>query len=93
MEAFDPDVDKTKNYQKMATEYIMKFLQIIVAILIVRTFLNNLGKEESQSLKYSSSLTLTYKITDVPRLFAVHQFIFFDKTELKNRIKCKLFND
>jgi hypothetical protein len=67
-------------------------LKLLIGItlfgLIVWKYLSILGSEKSQSLKYKMHSNLTYPIKDVPRLLAAHQFVFFQKEELENRILC-----
>ena len=56
-------------------------------------FTNNLGQQKSQSLKYFRETFLEYDLSDVPRLIPMHHFSFFDTQEIKDRIRCKIFND
>ena len=68
-------------------------LKILFYILIIKTYLDTLGTEESQTLVYSSHLFLNYTLSDLPRLLPFHQFASFDTEAVKNRIKCKVYND
>ena len=44
-------------------------------------------------MEYFTRSNLTYNLTDVPKLIPMHQFTFFDKEEVKDRLKCRLYND
>jgi len=50
----------------------------VFGVLLLNTYLNILGLEMSQSLKYESFLSLSYDASLVPRLLPVHQFLSFD---------------
>ena len=36
---------------------------------------------------------LTYNVTDIPELLPVHQFAYFDKEELDDKMACRLKED
>jgi hypothetical protein len=55
---------------------------IPTGIAVLFKFLNNLGKEKSQNLKYFRSTFLEYDLSEVPRMFPMHHFSFFDTQEI-----------
>ena len=61
--------------------------------LIVQRSLDKLGLEKAQSVKYESHTNLSYPVKDIPRLLPVHQFTFFNRTEVIDRIKCITYGD
>jgi hypothetical protein len=64
-----------------------------VFVAVVSPYLNLLGTEKSQSMEPIKRTNLTYTITDLPELLPVHQFAFFDKEELHDKMACKLKED
>jgi hypothetical protein len=53
---------------------------------VVKDYIDLIGKEKSQKLTYYDRTNLTYPISDVPRVFGVHQFTFFKKEEVTRRM-------
>jgi hypothetical protein len=72
---------------------MMKVAKVLVTIGILDSYLDILGLEESQSLKYLSLMTLSYLPSDIPRLLPVHQFVSVETLAVKNRIRCLLYKD
>jgi hypothetical protein len=71
----------------------MKVLKYLSVILLINTYLNILGTEKSQELKYISSLEFKYTLKDLPRLLAMHEFITVETEAVKNRMRCLVYND
>ena len=44
-------------------------------------------------MKYIGRSNMTYEIDKVPSLLPMHQFAFFEKEEIENRIKCRKYID
>ena len=69
-------------------KYKKKIFCVVGSILIPTgfavfiKFINNLGKEKSQSLKYFRSTFLEFNLTEVPRMVPMHHFSFFDTQEI-----------
>ena len=66
---------------------------LAISLGIIHSYLDILGLENSQTLKYTSLNTLTYAAKDIPSLLPVHQFLSFDTDKVKDRIRCILMND
>ena len=67
-----PKLSNPKNYFKLVQDTMKKILKWVFGVLILNTYLNILGLEMSQSVKYQSSLSLSYDVLEVPRLLPVH---------------------
>jgi hypothetical protein len=79
-------LNKAKFYLK-----ILLFIGIFFGI--IKQYIDVLGDEKSQSLKYYMQTDLTYPLEKVPRLFPAHQFAFLSRVDVINRMKCKIAND
>lgn len=78
--------------QKIKT-VVLLVISIAVFFSIVAPYLNILGTEKSQSMEPIKRTNLTYNVSDLPELLPVHQFAFFDKEELHDKMACKLKDD
>ena len=88
----DENIPKKKtNIFKLVKSILINVLKMVATFLLLRAYLTVLGAEESQSLKYQSSLSFSYDAEDIPRLFPVHQLLAFDIEAVKNRMKCLIF--
>ena len=52
-----------------------------------------LGTEKTQAIEATARLNLTFNASNTKQLFPMHQFSFFDKKELHNKMACKLKED
>ena len=72
-------------------------LQVLIAIclfiLILYNYLQILGSEKSQSLKYTMHSNLSYPLDQVPRLLPAHQFIFIEQESVEKRMECKIYDN
>jgi hypothetical protein len=71
---------KKVNYFKKAKGLLAKIGEVgkyLALLLILESYLDILGLEMSQSLKYASLMSLSYAVEDLPRLLPVHQFVVF----------------
>lgn len=68
-------------------------ITILIAISlffgIIINFLEILGTEKSQSLTYSYHSDLAYPLENLQTLYPFHQFTFFEKEDIEDRIACK----
>lgn len=73
------------------------FLKILLGIAIffsiIKQYIDVLGTEKSQSLKYLMHTDLTYDMELLPRLLPAHQFTYISKSEVESRLKCKVANN
>ena len=73
------------------------FLKILLGIAIffsiIKQYIDVLGTEKSQSLKYLMHTDMTYDMELLPRLLPAHQFTYITKRDAENRLKCKVGND
>ena len=67
-----PKLTNPKNYFKIIQDNMKRVLKVVFGVMILNSYLNILGLEMSQSLKYQSSLSLSYDASEVPRLFPMH---------------------
>jgi hypothetical protein len=89
MKVFVQGVKKKRGVQAGFGAKYKKKIQFVVGCVIIPTgfaavtkFLNNLGKEKSQNLKYFRSTFLEFNLTEVPRMIPMHHFSFFDTLEI-----------
>ena len=52
-----------------------------------------LGTEKSQAMEEIPQKNLTFNASNLQQLLPMHQFAFFDKKELHNKMACKLKDD
>ena len=100
MKVFVQGVKKKRGVQAGFGAKYKKMIMFIIGCILIPTgctvfvkFVNNLGKEKSQSLKYYREKFLEYDLSDVPRMIPMHHFSFFDTQESQDRIRCKIYND
>jgi hypothetical protein len=91
------DNDEEANEEALVVQYSKFTKQIYLAIMIVLLgagviieYVLILGTEKTQSLKYKYYTFLDYNTTDVPRLFPMHEFAYFEKQSVIDRMKCKV---
>ena len=89
MKTFVQGVKKKRGVQAgFGAKYKKKIFCVVGTILIPTgfsvfvKFLNNLGNEKSQQLKYFRSTFLEFNLTEVPRMVPMHHFSFFDTQEI-----------
>lgn len=59
---------------------------------IILNYIEVLGTEKSQGITYEFLSNMTYDASELPNLIPFHQYTFFDKSEIEDRIKCKIDN-
>ena len=71
-------------------------LTIVIGVslffLVIIDYFRKLGTEKEQSLLYSKSTNLTYDVTMLPLLIPFHQFLFFKKDQVEERMRCKIYD-
>jgi hypothetical protein len=55
--------------------------------------LDSMGTIKSHTLKYFNHSELYYTLADLPKLLPVHIFTMITKSEIENRIRCKIYDD
>ena len=93
---FVPDGKKVKSSESLVQK-VKKYLQIIIVISVLYSILSSyqkkLGFEKSQSMEFVGLSNITYNITKLPQLLPMHQFGFFETSEIEDRIKCRKYFD
>ena len=84
---------KKKSTYQVIHQYLMKFLKVLAVSIIIKAYIDVLGTEKSQQVKYKASLIYKYDYSDLPRLLPVHQFISIDTQALKSRLSCLIYKD
>lgn len=87
------EVKGTPSYQARTKKILSILAAIAIFFGIINQYLQKLGTEKSQSLIYVSHTNLSYSIPDIPRLLPAHQFTFFDRKEITDRMMCKIEGD
>ena len=84
---------KACSYQKAIKLIITAILFVGVFFGVVKDYIDLIGKEKSQKLTYYDKTNLTYDIFDIPYKVPAHHFTFFNKEEVTNRMRCKLYDN
>ena len=63
---------------------------VLLGIGLIVEYVMILGTEKTQTLKYKYHTFLDYNTTEIPRLFPMHQFAYFEKQSVIDRMKCKV---
>lgn len=84
---------KACSYQKAIKTIITALLFVGVFFGVVKDYIDLIGKEKSQKLTYYDKTNLTYDIFDIPYKVPAHHFTFFNKEEVTNRMRCKLYDN
>jgi hypothetical protein len=86
-------VGDKQNYFSRVKGTIMTFATYAAILWIIYSYLNILGTEKSQEVKYISSLSFNYNVSLIPKLLPMHQFMSFKTEDIRNRILCVVYND
>ena len=72
---------------------LIKLIVLILLVFILTANLENLGEQKNQLIKFVTVQNLTYDAQLIPTLLPIHQFLTFNKTEIIDRINCKVNSD
>jgi hypothetical protein len=90
LDQYEPGQGK-KNHMKTVKLVLKIAIGVFLFFKIIVSNFNKLGDEKSQSLTFKQHTNLTYPMNK--RLLPVHQFAFFNKEDVKNRMECRVNKD
>jgi hypothetical protein len=66
-------------YNKFTKQIYLGIMFVILSFGLIVEYVMILGTEKTQTLKYKFYTNMDYNTTDIPRLFPMHEFAFFEK--------------